>query len=242
MKRTHSDILGQNLRDAALLACQPFGQARWLETHRSGLRGGCTGSKGDFPKPHTSLIYGLTITKDTYKALGPNAGIPLLAKMTPAMDVFDAVSKHVHWQFETVLGRGTKHTTPNADRDIDKYMRVIIGEKWMKEKKRKMKKPANRAKDFMTEGMKTLFPATGASTIDSWWNKRAYARATTETWIEKPEGTSLAHGEFPTPEVTEADEPLPPDEAGDENFEGEISELEMDSGDESIYFGRGAES
>lgn len=103
----------------------------------------------------------------------------------------------------------------------------------MRSKKREMKKPANRAKDFMTEGMKSLFPSTGASAVNSWWNKRAYTRATTEIWIDKPEGIALAQGEYPMPEIAEAEEePLPRDEAGDENFEGAISEPESDNEDE----------
>lgn len=162
----------------------------------------------------------------------------MLAKTTPAMDVFDAVSKHVNWQFNTILGRGSKHTVPSANKDIKIYTDTIVREKWFKDKGRTMKTSSNRAKDVMTAGIDALFHAPSGG-IKQWWQKRSYTRATSENWNERTENVDLAGGPYPEQEVADNGENvLAADEPGHENFDDGVSEPDNE-GAESMDTGGG---
>lgn len=105
-----------------------------------------------------------------------------MSKTSPATRNLKIVKKHFLGQISMLRKRGTKHTTPDSDKDIAQYMTVMKSEKWFKEKGRKMKVDANRAKDFTTAGVVALFQ-DGA--IDRWWKEHSFKRETKEEWEDE---------------------------------------------------------
>lgn len=63
-------------------------------------------------------------TQVTYRSVGPGATLEHLSNISPGIPVFRAVAKHMAWQHQSVISRGSRHKSPNKAKDVDREMRI----------------------------------------------------------------------------------------------------------------------
>jgi hypothetical protein len=98
-----------------------------------------------------------------------------LTKISPAIPVLRAVRHHLKWQIWLLLSRGTWHSSPAKEKDIQKWVDIVMNEQWLLNMaERTFKQSVNRAPDVMTEGSNNLFQN---GVLGRWWNARSYVRS-----------------------------------------------------------------
>ncbi|KAA1473667.1 hypothetical protein DENSPDRAFT_780361, partial [Dentipellis sp. KUC8613] len=160
----------------------------WPDTLKHIVRNHCwlinrTGKRDGFVPVDRAQEQNIKDLKVTYHSFGPGATLAYLTKISPAVPVLREVKKHLKWQLNTLLTRGDRHSSPAKEKDVAMYANIVLNEGWYTyEAGRTVKKPDDRAKDFVTQGIITLFQEKA---IERWWNGRSFPRATQEKWLEE---------------------------------------------------------
>ncbi|KAI0047482.1 hypothetical protein FA95DRAFT_1663095 [Auriscalpium vulgare] len=160
--------------------------------------------------------------KVTYRASGPGATLEHLAKVSPAVPVLRAVKDCIKWQIQLVKARGTKHTVPAKEKDVELLKSTAMSEGWFTYTDgRTIKRPEDVAKDVLSLGTQALFE-DGA--IERWWSGRAFERRATERWADEP-GRADGRG-VPAP-VSTAAGGIPETAQVEIEVETDITEVEV---------------
>ncbi|TFY52571.1 hypothetical protein EVG20_g10494, partial [Dentipellis fragilis] len=163
-------------------------RCEWPESVKDIIRTHCwlvnrTGRRDGFVPTDRAQEQNIKDLKVTYHSFGPGATLTYLTKISPAVPVLREVKKHIKWQLETLLTRGDRHSSPNKEKDVEKYANVVLNEWWFAyEKNRRLKKPGDCAKDVISEGTTALFQDKA---IERWWKGRSFARSTQEKWLDE---------------------------------------------------------
>ncbi|KAA1471157.1 hypothetical protein DENSPDRAFT_776137 [Dentipellis sp. KUC8613] len=163
-------------------------RCEWPESVKDIIRTHCwlvnrTGKRDGFVPTDRAQEQNIKDLKVTYHLFGPGATLAYLTKISPAVPVLREVKKHIKWQLEMLLTRGDRHSSPKKEKDIEKYADIVLSERWFTyEKNRRLKKPGDRAKDFITEGATALYQDKA---IERWWKGRSFVRSTREKWLDE---------------------------------------------------------
>lgn len=117
-----------------------------------------------------------------YCSVGPGATLEHLSSISPGIPVFRAVAKHMVWQHQSVISRGSRHRSPNKAKDVDREMRIAVEEKWFQQiDGRRLRLADDRAKDIVTLGLSNL---SQKGAFQRWWEARSFKRSRGEKWMD----------------------------------------------------------
>ncbi|KAF6746516.1 hypothetical protein DFP72DRAFT_823129 [Ephemerocybe angulata] len=174
-----------------------------------------TGKPGKFCPVDMAQEHNIRDIKVTYRSQGPNIKWGYLKRLHPAIHVIRKVTEYIEKEFGTLV-RGSKHTIPKAELDIEK-LRGAYHETGLHSYKagRRIKVEAERAEDYMTEGAIKLNQGKGSA---KWNEGRNFERSDKER-VEEDEDVEMAP-RSPSPLMTLLFEMAEQGEAG---AEGEAS-------------------
>ena len=118
--------------------------------------------------------------KVTWRSFGPGATFSYIQKISPAIPTLRAVREAIHQQFPALLGRGTYHSTPSKESDIDRIEAMYKeSELHRRQSGRTVKSAMDEAPDVVSQGAERL---VAEGVVDRWWSDRNFDRSTKEVY------------------------------------------------------------
>ncbi|KAJ8454311.1 hypothetical protein ONZ45_g19356 [Pleurotus djamor] len=119
--------------------------------------------------------------KVTFKAQGPGGTLSYLTDTSPAIPILRKVKDCMNDQFSILSGRGTHHSSPSKDNDVETLVQSYQLSKIYEETPgRLFKSTDDYSKDVVTIGAGNLIG--GSASVTKWFTKRTHFRAKMEDW------------------------------------------------------------
>jgi hypothetical protein len=138
-----------------------------------------SGKRGGFCPVDKAQEHNIRDIKVMYRSQGPNIKWDYMKKLHPAIHVIRSVSSFIEKEFGT-LARGSKHTSPSAELDIQKLQDSFRKSGFHQEVPGRKAKETEKAIDFSLEGLKVQ----GGKLLKKWNYGRAYERSLKDDWLD----------------------------------------------------------